>query len=105
MLAQLDEIGAHRGPEELNETYVAFYRQQRDRVDVIDQTLARIRSAMSPGTMRSRKGFSPKPPSMKTTWLIIYIVLGFLAVVSLLFFFRWFGRSKAERIEAGESES
>ena len=105
ILAGLEEVEAEQGPEELDETYVAFYRQQREKVDSIDQKLARIRSAMSPGAMTARRGFPVKPPSMKTTWLIIYIVLGFLAVVSLLFFFRWFGRSKPERIEEGESES
>ncbi|NQT92285.1 MAG: hypothetical protein HQ559_05960 [Lentisphaerae bacterium] len=105
ILAVLEEISAEEGPEALDEKYVAHYRRQREKVDVVDQKLARIRSAMSPGATTSRLGFSPKAPTMKTTWLIIYIVLGFLAVVSLLFFFRWFGRSKAERMETGESES
>ena len=35
-------------------------------------------------------------PTPKTTWIIIYIILGFLAVVSLLFFARWFGRGRGE---------
>jgi hypothetical protein len=43
-------------------------------------------------------GVPIKPPSRKTTWIIIYIILGFLGIMSLLFFLRWFGRSKMEQM-------
>jgi len=99
MIKELDAIGQEEGPQTLNEAYVAFYRQQAAKLDVIDQKISRIESALRPADASTRLGFPVKPPSMKTTWMIIYIVLGFLAVLSLLFFLRWFGRSKAERLE------
>jgi hypothetical protein len=97
----LDRIEKQPGPEKLSPAYVAFYRRQGERLDLVEQTLNRIRSALRPGDMSARLGFNVKPPTLKTTWVVIYIVLGFLAVVSLVFFFRWFGRSRAE--ETGSS--
>ncbi len=47
--------------------------------------------ALRPQTSSTKYGFKAKPPSMKTTWLIIYVILGFLALMSLLFFLRWYG--------------
>jgi cytoskeletal protein RodZ len=44
----------------------------------------------------SRLGFKVKAPSPKTTWLLIYVILGFLAVLSVLFFLRWYHRTGNE---------
>jgi hypothetical protein len=96
LLGDLDQIEKQPGPEKMSPAYVAFYRRQGERLDLVERTLRRIRSALRPGDMSTRLGFNVKPPSMRSTWAIIYIVLGFLALVSLVFFFRWFGRSKAE---------
>ena len=95
----LAAIEAEQGPETLSSEYVAFYRAQGRRVDVLEQKINRIESAMRPAKMTTKMGFDLDPPSMKTTWLIIYIILGFLAVVSLLFFFRWYGKTKAEQLD------
>jgi hypothetical protein len=38
-------------------------------------------------------------PDRRTTWVIIYIILAFLALFSLAFFFRWYGRTKAEDLD------
>jgi cytoskeletal protein RodZ len=43
-------------------------------------------------------GFSAPPPNPKTTWMIIWIILGFLAFLSLVFFFRWYSKTKAEKL-------
>ena len=104
LLDGLADAETQKGPLVLNRTYVAFHRRQGDRLDLIEQTLVRIKSALRPGDMSTRIGFPMKPPSGKTTWMIIYIVLGFLAFVSLLFFFRWFGKSKAEGIDHSGQE-
>jgi uncharacterized membrane protein YuzA (DUF378 family) len=40
-------------------------------------------------------------PDKRTTWIIIYIILGFLGIFSLLFFLRWFGKGKSEKVDQG----
>ena len=104
LLAALSAIEAERGPTTLNDDYVAFYREQADRLDVIERDLLRIQAALREIRKETRWGFKLKPPSMRTTWLVIYIILGFLGLMSLLFFLRWYGRSKAEEL-AVESPS
>lgn len=96
LIGELDAIAAEKGPSTLSNGYVAFYRDQKRRVDEVEQKVDRIASALRAIEKNSRFGFPIKPPSLRTTWLIIYIVLGFLAVVSLLFFLRWYGRTKEE---------
>jgi len=91
LLEELDAVEARKGPSEFSDRYVAFYRRQNDQLDRIEQRILRVESAMRPQTKNTKYGFKAKPPSMKTTWLIIYIILGFLAVMSLLFFLRWYG--------------
>ncbi len=91
LVAELDAVEASKGPSEFNDRYVAFYRRQNDQLDRIEQRILRVESAMRPQTKNTKYGFKAKPPSMKTTWLIIYVILGFLATMSLLFFLRWYG--------------
>lgn len=91
LLEELEAIAAKEGPTTFNDRYVAFYRRQNDRLDRIEQRLLRVESALRPQTKNTQYGFKAKPPSMKTTWLIIYVILGFLAIMSLLFFLRWYG--------------
>jgi hypothetical protein len=89
----LERVAGEKGPETLSESYVAFYRRQADRLDALEQKITRIDAAIKPLDKKSKYGFLlPKPPSLKTTWLLIYIILGFLALLSLLFFLRWFGK-------------
>jgi hypothetical protein len=92
--AELQAVEKEKGPTTLNEKYVAYYRDQGDRVDVVEQKLNRIKDALKPIDKNTKMGFKAKPPSAKSTWLIIYIILGFLAILSLLFFFRWYGASR-----------
>ncbi len=99
LLKELGEVEKTPSPETLDDRYVAFFRQQSERLDLIEQKLNRVETALRP--MKPKKyGFVIQPPSMRTTWLIIYVILIFLAVTSLLFFLRWYGRAKSERFDA-----
>ncbi len=91
LLEELTAVEAQEGPSTFNDQYVAFYRRQNDQLDRIEQRILRVESALRPQTKNTKYGFKAKPPSMKTTWLIIYVILGFLAIMSLLFFLRWYG--------------
>lgn len=87
----LDSIMKKKGPKELNPAYIAYYRRQSDSLDGIEHTLNRIDAALKP--LNTKRGYNMPAPDKKTTWLIIYVILGFLAVMSLLFFLRWYVRS------------
>ena len=96
LMVEVNEIEKEVAPIELNDKYVAFYRNQAMRLDVIEQKINRIESAMK---LQGKKvGFPGKPPNPKTTWMIIWIILGFLAFLSLVFFFRWYSKTKAEKL-------
>jgi len=99
--AAADAIAAEQGPTEVNEQYVAFYRGQRERIAGLEDRLYRIESALRPIVAGSRYGFTLKPPTPKTTWLIIYTIIVFLGLLSLIFMLRWLGRSKAEKLQEG----
>jgi hypothetical protein len=90
-LELLESVIAETGPDTLSPAYIAFYRRQADRLDDVERDLNRVDSALKP--LETKRGFDIPAPDKKTTWLIIYMILGFLALVSLLFFLRWFVRS------------
>jgi hypothetical protein len=99
MLTEIEAVEKAPAPITLNDEYVAYFRQQTEHLDRIEENIYRVKVAMRPDVKAPKLGFALKAPSHRTTWLIIYIILGFLAVVSLLFFLRWYGRSKAEKID------
>ena len=102
LIEKLDAVEKEASPTTLDDKYVAFFRDQSNRLDAIEEQMNRIRAALKPMQQSSKLGFKAKPPTMKSTWMIIYIILGFLAVISLLFFLRWYGKSKEEQLDGAE---
>lgn len=98
LMEQLTGIKEEEKPTKLNAEYVAFFRNQAKRLDSIELQINRISSILKPMDKSTKLGFKAKPPSTKSTWMIIYIILGFLALMSLLFFLRWFGKTKSEQM-------
>jgi len=99
LMADLRAMQKEAGPTELSDAYVAYYRDQSARLDLIEQKVLRVESALRPKPKSTRIGIPGKPPTMKSTRRIIWIILGFVAVMSLLFFLRWFGRTGAEKMD------
>ena len=99
LIVALQNMQTTTPPQELNADYVSFFREQTDALDDVEQDLQRIVINLPQIDMHTKLGFKPQPPSMKTTWLIIWIILGFLAIISVGFFIRWSGRSQAERMD------
>jgi hypothetical protein len=97
LAGQVDAVAAEKGPETLDATYVAFFHDQAERLDVLEHRIRRIAAALNPQLKGSKLGFTAKPPSSKTTWALIYSILGFLALMSFLFFMRWFGKGDGEK--------
>ncbi len=90
---ELTAIAGEQGPQKLDSDYVAYFRDQADRIDLLEAKLNRINAALKPVNKNQKLGFNAKAPSFKTTWIIIYIILGFLLFMSVVFFFRWWGGS------------
>ncbi|HCL31191.1 MAG TPA: hypothetical protein DIC52_22540 [Candidatus Latescibacteria bacterium] len=102
---QLVDILETEGPEEMNDAYVAFYRDEGDTLDRIEKRIIGLEEMMQPIPEQqpdilkeAHDVFKTQAPDRKTTWIIIYIILGFLAVVSILFFLRWYGKGQDEEI-------
>ncbi len=102
IIEALEGVSREVGPEVVDEAYVAFYRDQANRLDDLETRLNRIIMALPQIEKTTRVGFKVKPPSAKTTWLIIYIIIGFLMAMRIVFFFRWYGRTRAESVEQAD---
>lgn len=94
LIAELDAMQNEPPPVTLNPQYVAFFRAQQKRLDVIEQKINRINAALR--AKMPKMGFDAPPPNPKTTWMIIYGIIGFLFLMSVLFFFRWYGGTKVD---------
>jgi hypothetical protein len=96
-------------PAALDEAYVATERDRARQLAEAEERLARLEELFQPRTRPFIGPIPPKPvvrpPDERTTWILIWSILGFLFVLSLLFFFRWFGRSKADQVGAAGGAS
>jgi len=107
IVKELDAVKGQKRPDVVNDQYVAFARQQVADVREIEGRIQRLEEFFQPSE-KPVKAVIPMMdvprPDKRTTWVIIYIVLGFLGVFSLLFFLRWFGKGKAEKVEKAENK-
>jgi hypothetical protein len=96
IVSALTGIQQEAGPATVSQRYVAYYRGQGQALDELEAKLNRILTAI-PELKRSASLMSNvKPPSPKTTWMVIYIILAFLALFSLLFYLRWYKRGEKD---------
>ena len=88
----------------VNDQYVAFARRQVADVTAIEGRIQRLEEFFQPNEKAVIGGpiMDVPRPDKRTTWVIIYIILGFLGIFSLLFFLRWFGKGKAEKVDKAE---
>ena len=102
LLKELDELKGKKGPGLVNQEYVAFARQQAGQVHGIEMRIQRLEEFFQPHEKPMKNGIPvmdvPRPDK-QTTWVLIYVILGFLGVFSALFFLRWYGKGKAEKEE------
>jgi hypothetical protein len=111
VIKELIAVKAEKVPDVVNEEYVASVRRKTEALKGIESRLIRLEELFQPREKPQDIFGAPilnvKSPSRQTTWMIIYIILGFLAVVSLMFYLRWFGKGKAEKsspVETTKSE-
>jgi hypothetical protein len=97
LIAELKAIQAAKAPAELNEKYVAFYREEGRQLDDVATKLERIKALLKPVTGQTHGVGTFKPPTPKTTWLIIWGILAYLALMTIIVMVRWMVRSKADK--------
>jgi hypothetical protein len=109
IVQEIADIRRQKSPETVDQDYVARYRVQDQKLKDLEAKIVRLEELFQPRAPIQKLPEAPilriQPPSTKTTWIIIYIILGFLGILSLLFFLRWYGRSKAENVPLSETES
>jgi hypothetical protein len=102
VLKELAAVKEQAWPATVNEQYVAFAREQAETLRGIEGRVMRLEELFQPREKPIPFGgpiMEVPRPDRRTTWVIIYIVLGFVGVFSVFFFFRWYGRSKAEKLD------
>ena len=96
------EVKARQAPAELTEAYIAFFREQTAHLDDIEGLIMRLEELMKPRKsqqiIKATVLEKIEPPSRRSTWIIVYIILGFLALISILFFLRWYGKGADEKM-------
>ena len=96
----IEALKARKGPAQLSPDYVAFARRQAEEVRALAARVQRLEELFQPREQPIKFGgpvMDVPRPDKRTTWIIIYIILAFLAVFSALFYLRWFGKGKAEK--------
>lgn len=78
---ELRRTADRKGPEIVGDAYVAFYRDQAAELDRIERVLDRLARAPY---RTSLIGPPDPPPTRGTTWRIIFAIIGFLALVTLI---------------------
>lgn len=110
ILKEIDAIKSQGEPEQIDEQYVAFARNRHAALRGLESRVMRLEELFQPGERPMKWGVPvmdiPRP-DRRTTWVIIYAILAFLALFSVFFFFRWYGRTKDEELrrKAGRTTS
>ena len=101
ILKDLEAVRARKGPGQVSPDYVAFSRRQADEARALEARIQRLEELFQPREKPIKAGIPvmdvPRPDK-RTTWVLIYIILGFLGVFSALFFLRWYGKGKSEKM-------
>jgi len=105
MVAELEALRTGGTPTMVNAEYVAQARERERRMQTVESKILRLEELFRPQEIQRKlpeaSMLDVPRPSTRTTWIIIYIILGFLGIFSLLFFLRWYGKSRAETGRSG----
>lgn len=79
-------IGAYR----INTTVIAKLKEE---IEEMERILKEETGPLTPDVF-AKTGFKTKAPTKTATWLIIFAVIIFIGLMSLVFFFTWYSQSK-----------
>ena len=102
LLKELAEAKGQKWPDAMNEQYVAFARHQNELLSGVEGRIMRLEELFQPREKPVKFGgpmMDVPRPDRRTTWVVIYIILGFLGFFSVFFFLRWYGRTKSEQLD------
>ena len=63
----------------------------------IDQLKRLVEAAEKAKTKKLSEIIKTVTPDVATTWEIIYAAIGFLTIISIFFYFLWWGQTKAKQ--------
>ncbi|TFH15093.1 MAG: hypothetical protein E4H02_08575 [Lentisphaerales bacterium] len=84
-LSRLATLESVSPPTEVNEAYIAFFRQQAEQLALIAAQIDRAASTSPPEEPRA---------SRRMTWIVLCTTLLFVAVISIVLLLRWYGADK-----------
>lgn len=103
ILEDIKLLNAEKKPATINDDYVVFSRRQAEAARDLEAKVQRLEEVLQPSEKPLGIDVPVVPrPNKQTTWIIIYIVLGFLGLFSVLFFLRWFGKGASEKTGSRE---
>ena len=96
-LKDLDALRQGGAAQAITPERVASFRDDLRKLNVVENRIFRLEQMLRTAQKQTLVELPNVPrPERRTTWVIIYSILIFLGVVSLLFFLRWYGRPKGE---------
>ncbi len=98
---RLDEISKTQGDETVTkQQHIAYYRDNikilesiREDIEKLEKLLVAVGGPPNLKVIEESK-INLKSPTSKTTWIIIFAVLAFIAILAGTFYFTWMGQAK-----------
>ena len=112
MYARMDQIIRNQNNANVTSNqHIAFYRDNVKILDQLEKDLAELEKMLvtAGGTVSldavENADVNVKGPDSKTTWIIIFVILIFIAILGAVFYFTWQGQSasKEKEKDAGAS--
>lgn len=110
---RLDEIETTQGDQNVTrQQHVGYYRDNLKTMDSVIADMDRLEKILTKAggppnlDLIEKSDANLKSPTTKTTWIVIFIILIFIAILGAAFFFTWQGQTKVtENIFTREKES
>jgi len=113
IFARLDDIAKNQvDPNITRQQHIAKHRENLEALGAIERELEKLEKILvavggSPNIeLIEESDINLKSPSSKTTWVLVFVVLTFIAILSATFFFTWNRQTKiTENIFAREKDA
>lgn len=82
-------------PETMGADYVAFFRRQHEELDRLERMMLSVEDLLNkrkdptPPILSKAKWIEVEAPDRRTTWIIIYSILGLATLLAVAFYARW----------------
>ena len=112
-MARLEEIAASQSdPNASKQQHIAAYRENVKILDSVKEDIERLEKMLTAvggppaPELLEKTEINLKSPNTRTTWVIIFVVLIFVGILSLTFYFTWHRQASiTENIFSKEKDS